>query len=167
MSSEEFANIAQLVEEELRKHFRDCEGTENVEVVAAANENYAPLARDERGNLSFSRALDKDDVEYLRKLLEQGYTQHPDFSAARAQRTPPGLAEALVVLFGPKRRVDAILGDLTERFNEELAQKGLKRARLLFWARVLRSIGPLLWAKIRKFGVFVTIYEIGRRFIGS
>jgi hypothetical protein len=93
------------------------------------------------------RPLTRDDLDFL--------------------SAPPGLAEAVVVLFGPKRRVDAILGDLTERFNEELAQKGLKRARLLFWARVLRSIGPLLWAKIRKAGVFVTICEIGRRFIGS
>lgn len=86
---------------------------------------------------------------------------------AHEPQVPPGLAEAIVVLFGPKRRVDAILGDLTERFNEEIVQKGSKRARLLFWARVVRSVGPLFLAKIRKAGLFVVIYEFGRRFIGS
>ena len=71
------------------------------------------------------------------------------------------------MLFAPKNRVNAMLGDLSERFNEEYASKGEKRARFLFWARVLRSIWPLLWAKMRKAGVLVTIYEIGRRWIGS
>lgn len=84
-----------------------------------------------------------------------------------APPTPPGLGEALIVLFSPKNRVDAVLGDLTERFAEEGAAKGQRRAKLLFRTRVLRSIGPLLWIKIRNAGLFAFLLELGRRLIGS
>jgi hypothetical protein len=84
-----------------------------------------------------------------------------------APAIPPGLGEALIVLFAPKNRVDAVVGDLTERFAEESAAKGQGRAKLLFWARVSRSIGPLLWIKIRNAGLFAFILELGRRLIGS
>jgi hypothetical protein len=84
-----------------------------------------------------------------------------------AHVNPPGLGEALLIIFAPTRRADAMLGDLAERFNDDVEKKGLKRARLLYWARVLRSIGPMIWAKVRKAGIFVAMYEIGRRWMGS
>jgi hypothetical protein len=155
-----------LFREELRLSFvhRDIKPAN---VVGLANENLMLLTPDEHRNLSFSRELDEDDVEYLSKLMEQDYTPHADFSTPRAQPGPSVLAEALVVLFGPKRRVDAILGDLTERFNEDCAAKGVRHAQLLSWTRVLRSIGPLLWARIRNAGVIAVVFEIGHRWMGS
>jgi hypothetical protein len=81
------------------------------------------------------------------------------------KNAPPAFGEALVVLFAPKHRIDAVLGDLSERFVEEIAEKGLERAKLLFWARVARSIGPLLWLKVRKFGILAALFEFGRRLI--
>jgi hypothetical protein len=79
---------------------------------------------------------------------------------------PPAIGEALLVLFSPKNRADAVMGDLEERFNEEVNAKGAKRARLLYWARVLRSVGPLLWVKIRHAGILAALFEIGRRWGG-
>lgn len=78
----------------------------------------------------------------------------------------PSAGEALIVLFAPKNRVDAIVGDLSERFAEDLEAKGERRAKLLFWARVTRSIGPLLLAKIKRAGWLAVVLEIGRRWIG-
>jgi hypothetical protein len=96
-------------------------------------------------------------------IREHEYPAAPE----KVHVNPPGLGEALLVIFAPKRRVDAMLGDLAERFNDDVEEKGLKRARLLYWARVLQSIGPMLWTKVRKAGIFITICEISRRWIGS
>jgi hypothetical protein len=86
--------------------------------------------------------------------------------AKNSPQLPPAIGEALVVLFCSRNRVDAVMGDLEERFNEEVAAKGERRARLLYWARVLRSIGPLLLVKIRHAGILAAIFEIGRRWSG-
>jgi hypothetical protein len=90
----------------------------------------------------------------------------PATSMARAPEQlskPPAFGEALIVLFCPKNRIEAVMGDLEERFTEELASKGERRARLLYWARVIRSIGPLLGVKIRRAGILAALFEIGRR----
>jgi hypothetical protein len=79
----------------------------------------------------------------------------------------PAIGEALITLFCAKNRVDAVLGDLAERFADEVVVKGKKRAKLLFWVRVVRSLGPLLWTKVRKAGFLAILFEIGRRWIGS
>jgi hypothetical protein len=79
--------------------------------------------------------------------------------------SPPAIGEALIEMLAPRRRVDAISGDLAERFAEESVAKGERRAKLLFWARVLRSVGPLLWVKIRNGGIVAMIVEIGHRWI--
>jgi hypothetical protein len=74
---------------------------------------------------------------------------------------PPGLAEWLVALIVP--RADAMLGDLEERFQRNVVSRGLQRARALYWAEALRSIGPVLWMRAKQFGVLALIAEIWRR----
>lgn len=79
---------------------------------------------------------------------------------------PPGSGEVLITLFAPKNRIDALLGDLAECFAEDVEVRGEQRAKLLYWARVTRSIGPLLWTKIKRAGWLAIVFEIGRRWIG-
>jgi hypothetical protein len=79
---------------------------------------------------------------------------------------PPVIGEFLIELFCTKNRVDAVMGDLEERFHEQVRSKGEQRARLLYWAGLLRSIGPLLWVKVRKAGLIALLFEIGRRWGG-
>jgi hypothetical protein len=57
------------------------------------------------------------------------------------------------------------MGDLKERFTEDVFAKGRKHAKLLFWARVVRSIRPLLWIKVRKAGLIALLLEISRRWL--
>jgi hypothetical protein len=76
---------------------------------------------------------------------------------------PPATGEFLIELFCTKNRVDAVMGDLAERFHEHVRSKGERRAELLYWAGVLRSIGPLLWVKVRKAGLIALLLEIGHR----
>ena len=87
-------------------------------------------------------------------------------SSAEQLPQPPVLGEVLLVLFCPKNRVDPVMGDLKERFTEDVFDKGRKHAKLLFWARVVRSIGPLLWIKVRKAGLIALLLEISRRWSG-
>jgi hypothetical protein len=81
--------------------------------------------------------------------------------------SPPALGESLLVLFCPANRADAVLGDLAEQFEIEVQKKGIKRATLLYWTRAIRSFGPLLTAKLRNTGIWLSVIEIGRRWIGS
>src|SRR5882757_2902937 len=73
-------------------------------------------------------------------------------SSAEQLPKPPALGEALLVLFCPKNRARHVMGDLGELFQEDINTKGPRRAKLLYWSAVLRSIGPLLWVKVRKAG---------------
>jgi hypothetical protein len=79
---------------------------------------------------------------------------------------PPALGEALLVLFCPKNRARHVMGDLEEIFHEDIKTKGKRRAKLLYWAAVLRSIGPLLWVKVRSAGLIALLVDIGRRWSG-
>jgi hypothetical protein len=63
---------------------------------------------------------------------------------------PPVLAEFLLTLLATTRRADAMIGDLNERFTRECREFGRDRAVRLYWARALRSLGPLLWRAIGK-----------------
>jgi hypothetical protein len=83
------------------------------------------------------------------------------------ESAPPALGDLLIGLFAPKNRVDAVLGDLAERFAAETKTKGMRRAKLLFWARVTRSVGPLLLVKVRNGGFYAFLVELGRRLVGS
>lgn len=97
------------------------------------------------------------DAEKQADLLSTSVGERPHL--------PPGLGEALIVLLAPKNRVDPQLGDLAERFAEDVSEKGRRRAKLLYWARVLRSVCPLLWTKVRNAGLLAVVLELGRRWI--
>jgi hypothetical protein len=58
------------------------------------------------------------------------------------------------------------MGCLEELFHEDIKTKGKRRAELLYWAAVLRSIGPLLLVKVREAGFIALLLEIGRRWSG-
>jgi hypothetical protein len=80
------------------------------------------------------------------------------------QRVPPKIAEFCLALFLSKARGEAMIGDLSERFEQDCQQFGPERARRLYWGRALRSLWPLLrrtFARAIKWGVVV---ESMRRF---
>jgi hypothetical protein len=79
---------------------------------------------------------------------------------------PPALGEALLILFCPKNRARHVMGCLEENFHGDIKAKGKSRAKLLYWAAVLESIGPLLWVKLRRAGFIALVLEIGRRWSG-
>jgi hypothetical protein len=79
---------------------------------------------------------------------------------------PPRIAETLVSVCLPKRRRDAILGDLDEDFQNRLASgMTLARARRLYWGDALHSIGPLLLAMAKRIGLIGVLADYARRFL--
>ncbi|MFH0302837.1 permease prefix domain 2-containing transporter [Bradyrhizobium sp. 31Argb] len=121
------------------------------------------LAKDSGHDLEIEFVDPKETSVVLQvKMHSRSTVNQPEI---KKRTNPPGFGEALVVLFAPKDRIDAVLGDLSEHFVEEVAEKGLGRAKLLFWVRVARSIGPLFWMKVRNLGLVAALFEFGRRFI--
>ena len=91
----------------------------------------------------------------------------PHHGVAPANRSfvdngPPALAEVLLVLLTDKRHSDALLGDLEERFHRDRTTRSLRQARLLYWARTLSSIRPLLRPAIKRLFTFVVGVVVGR-----
>jgi hypothetical protein len=104
-------------------------------------------------------------LNHTRRTRSDGDTVGLDTQSGtqRSSFNPPGGAEWLVVLIVSKRSSDGMLGDLEERFHRHVETHGLRRARWLYWAEVLRSIAPILWAKTKRLGMIAAIAEIWRR----
>jgi hypothetical protein len=135
---------------------------DHVTVVAASN-----------WDTVFERFLEKDGRDRLRKQVDVVF--YDTFNARGAilehdlinwppvgEGTPPALAEAFLVLLTDKRRSDALLGDLEERFHRDRLTRGLRHARLLYWSRALNSIRPLLWPAVKRLFTFVVGVVVGR-----
>jgi hypothetical protein len=132
---------------------------------------YVSLSHADRDHVSILKQVIRDAAEaeaqideIVKKIIEYKPT---DREPADRQVSPPALGESLLVLFCPASLADAVLGDLAEQFESEVQKKGIKRARLLYWARAIRSFGPLLVSKLRNTGIWLSVIEIGRRWIGS
>jgi hypothetical protein len=80
---------------------------------------------------------------------------------------PPPVAEFLLGICAPAKRVDYVVDDMNERFLRECERYGAGRAKWLYWAQVVRSIGPLVIRAIGralKWGFVVEV--IKRRLLG-
>jgi hypothetical protein len=125
-----------------------------------------------RGPANRAWALAKYRAELLETIIERkddpelGMSAVTTIGSADPPPQPPALGEALLVLFCPKNRARYMMGDLEESFHDDIKTKGHRRAKLLYWSGVLRSIGPLLWTKVRKAGLIALLLEIGRRLGG-
>jgi hypothetical protein len=57
---------------------------------------------------------------------------------------PPRHAEWLLIALASSRHAEAAIGDLNEQYANDYLHFGAARAARLYWARTIRSIGPLL-----------------------
>jgi hypothetical protein len=88
-------------------------------------------------------------------------------TASKQENTlPPKLGEALLLWFCRNDLGDAIAGDLQEKFAADILSAGPRRARFRYWIRVIGSVGPLMFARLRNWGLFAAALEYGRRKIG-
>jgi hypothetical protein len=87
-------------------------------------------------------------------------------SEPRPPASPPAVSEFLFSLFGPKDRIDSMLGDLEELFHSDLEAGNARRARWRYRGRVWRSLGPLIFNKLKNWGFFAFVFEICRRKVG-
>jgi hypothetical protein len=86
-------------------------------------------------------------------------SHHPvSAKVVEADCYPPRLAEFLLTVLATSRRTEAMIGDLNEYFTRECEEFGRDRAVRLYWARALRSLGPLLRraaGKVLKWGAVI------------
>ena len=73
---------------------------------------------------------------------------------SRRECAPPGLAECLLQVFGRAKDIEALVGDISQRFNEDVhTGMSTNRAKRRYWGRVLRSIWPLFKQCIKRAGI--------------
>jgi hypothetical protein len=90
-------------------------------------------------------------------------TLAPKTRPALPRREPPRAAELLVSSCTKNRYREALLNDLDEVFQRDLASMTVARARLRYWGGALHSIGPQLWALAKRIGIFGLIADYARR----
>lgn len=80
---------------------------------------------------------------------------------------PPRFAEFLVALLAKKRYRHGLLQNLDEDFQNDLAAgMTLRRAKRRYWAAALNSIGPQLWAAVKRFGLIGIVADYIRGKLG-
>jgi hypothetical protein len=73
----------------------------------------------------------------------------------------------LVGLLSKKRYRNAILRDLAEDFDSNLASgMSLDRAKRRYWAAALNSIVPQALAAIKRLGIVGLVFDYARRWMG-
>ena len=80
---------------------------------------------------------------------------------------PPAIAEIVLALAVRGRQREAIVGDMDERFGASAKKLGRKRAARLYWAEVIRSVAPLLWAAIKRLGIAAALVDAVKQFFGG
>jgi hypothetical protein len=111
-------------------------------------------------------AADENADETLRHAIVTRRQTEIYFATIKARNanTPPKIAEFCLAALLSGAKADAIIGDLNERFQHDLKQYGVRRARHLYSARAIKSLWPLFRravARAIKVGIFA---EIARRF---
>lgn len=81
------------------------------------------------------------------KLLIQWRAKH---RLPRTSNVPPLNAEFLFYLFLDAQNCDALVGDLEERYRLIYKKFGQRRANFWYWTQAIRSVGPIVWAWMKK-----------------
>jgi len=67
---------------------------------------------------------------------------------------PSKWGEFFILVFAQKKDAEALMGDLAELYDRELATgMSRRRVRARYWGRLVKSIFPEVWAKLKNFGL--------------
>ncbi|MDI4236171.1 permease prefix domain 2-containing transporter [Bradyrhizobium sp. Arg237L] len=115
------------------------------------------------GNLFLQKEIESARDEYTRlmatiKAAQEHLEKASELTARppRKRSSPPTSAAFLLAFIAPKNSAQALLGDLEEMFQENVARFGERQARKMYWFEVARSVGPLVWQWVKRMG-FVTL----------
>jgi hypothetical protein len=103
------------------------------------------------------RPLTKEDIVFYR--LSQDTLGHFGVGQEKKANEPPAAPEWIVSCLVPKKTRDAILGDMKERFHDNLDQGSSARAKRLYWADAVRSVAPLVWRAIKRVGTLAMMWK--------
>jgi hypothetical protein len=105
--------------------------------------------------LGFVPRWNGDFLPRARRIFQKfGLKQDHEILACNNSVEPPQLAEFLVGLLAKKRYRAGLLQSLDDDFQNDLINGlSLRRAQARYWAAALNSIGPQLWAAIKRVGV--------------
>src|SRR5438128_783925 len=81
---------------------------------------------------------------------------------------PPESATFLLYLFLSKKNRKAIPGDLAEEYRQIVLPKfGPRKANLWYWGQVVRSIGPVVRAWLRKVAILAGLGKVAQEILRS
>jgi hypothetical protein len=118
-----------------------------------------------RASLVGNGTLTVDDAKVFIITREENdrLRSDADTSLAVPSFDPPWIAEFLLQLCARTKHQKAALGDLTQTFNRNCAQRGRERATRLYWAEALQSLLPLLLRMVGRIVKWAAILEAIKR----
>ncbi len=97
---------------------------------------------------------DSDDVQLPVTMFVKQPRIKPTFNAERLFR-----------FFLDKNNYDAIVGDLEECYACVHRKCGKRPADLWYWSQAIRSVGPIIWATVKKRLGLAALVELYRRIL--
>ena len=79
---------------------------------------------------------------------------------------PPTVAEWLMMIISKPEAREGRIGDLEQQFQANVKRFGLKRAKRLYWAEVIRAVGPLIFQAIKRLGLYTLALAGFKKWIG-
>jgi hypothetical protein len=101
------------------------------------------------------------DADFVRYTLAESRSYHRiTVAPSRVTSQEPPRVGKLLLLLIPKKNREHLLGDLEEEYQTVVLPKyGLRAARRWYWWHVCISIGPLIWAKLRRVAGLVLLWK--------
>lgn len=97
-------------------------------------------------NMGYPHQILKDPPYWQAKLVHD--------RAAKEESRPPQRAIILLKIFLPKSD-DAMIGDMTEKFEDLAKSQGVEVARRYFWWHTVMSVGPILVVRVVRLAVWL------------
>jgi hypothetical protein len=101
---------------------------------------------------------------------EANFDERDVFLSAAPEKIPggkfPKFTEFFIALVVPRRQRDAVLGDLEERFHEDLRVLGYDRALWRYRAEAFKTVVLLLWPKLKRLGIVGLLASAFKQYFG-
>lgn len=84
-----------------------------------------------------------------------------------AKPAPPIAAQFLLRVLIPPTKREGLAQWIDEYFDRDVARFGVKRAKILVWAHVLRALTPLLGTALARLGIWSLVATAFKKLIGG
>ena len=119
-------------------------------------------------NKDFSSFMQLDGVSFNvnGKSVYIGNNELKELFCAKDKNYPPIYAEKIIMLIANNIYRDGLIGDMEEKYINNVIKFGTRRARCIYWVETLWTIGPLVERALNRSGLYTFALAGLKKWIG-